>query len=100
MVLVTVFENGWGPDELIAKLGRVLDLNEQRNGLESQLVNILAAAIQAVNGEWAMAGSLVLLACLYRGSNAWAGVFWHNARPSQPRGSRRSFRRQSLGGLQ
>jgi hypothetical protein len=50
-VLVTVFENGWGPDELAAKPGRVLDLNGRRNGLEGQLVDILAAAIQAVNGK-------------------------------------------------
>ena len=30
-------DNGWGKDELAAKLGRVLDLNGQRNGLDSQL---------------------------------------------------------------
>ena len=49
MVLVAVLENGWGEDELTAKLGRALDLNGWRNGLESQLVAILAEAIQAVN---------------------------------------------------
>jgi hypothetical protein len=38
MVLVAVPENGWGEDELAAKLGRVLD-NGRRNGLESQLVD-------------------------------------------------------------
>ena len=48
-VLVTVFENGWGPDELAAKLGHMLDLNGQENGLEGQLVDILAAEIQAVH---------------------------------------------------
>jgi len=51
MALVAIFENGWGPDELAAKLERVLDLNGRRNGLESQLVGILAEAIQAVNGK-------------------------------------------------
>jgi len=45
MALLTVFENEWGPDELAAKLGRVLDLNGPKNGLESQLVSILAAAL-------------------------------------------------------
>ena len=49
MILVTVLENGWSEDELAAKLERVLDLNARRNGLESQLVGILAEAIQAVN---------------------------------------------------
>ena len=34
MILVAVFENGWGPDELAAKLGRGLDLNGRKNGLE------------------------------------------------------------------
>ena len=51
MVLVAVLDNGWGEDELAAKLGRVLDLNGRRNGLERQLVGILAEAIQAVNGK-------------------------------------------------
>jgi hypothetical protein len=51
MILVAVFENGWAPDELAAKLGRVLDLNGRRNGLDSRLVGILAEAIQAVNGK-------------------------------------------------
>jgi hypothetical protein len=51
MILVAVLENGWGEDELAAKLGRVLDLNRRRNGLGSQLVGILAEAIQAVNGK-------------------------------------------------
>lgn len=51
MVLAAVFENGQGPDYLAAKLGRVLDLNGRRNGLESQLVSILAETIQAVNGK-------------------------------------------------
>jgi hypothetical protein len=51
MVLVAVFENRWAPDELAAKLGQVLDLNGRRNGLERQLVSILVAAIQAVNGK-------------------------------------------------
>ena len=50
-VLVAVLENGWGEDELAAKLERVLDMNGWRNGLESQLVGILAEAIQAVNGK-------------------------------------------------
>jgi hypothetical protein len=40
-----VLENGWGKDELAAKLGRVLDLNGRRNGLERQLLGILAEAI-------------------------------------------------------
>jgi hypothetical protein len=51
MVLVAVLENGWGEDELAAKPGRVLDLNGRRDGLESQLVGILAEAIQAVSGK-------------------------------------------------
>jgi hypothetical protein len=34
MVLVAVFENGWGPNELAAKPGRVLDLNGRKNRLE------------------------------------------------------------------
>jgi hypothetical protein len=51
MILVAIFENGWAPDELAAKLGRVLDLNGRRNGLDSRLVGILAEAIQAVNGK-------------------------------------------------
>ena len=50
MVLVAVLENGWDEDEHAAKLGRVLDLNERGNGLERQLVGILAEAIRAVNG--------------------------------------------------
>jgi hypothetical protein len=48
MALVAVFENGWGPDELTAKLGRVLDPHGQRKQLEGQLVSILASVIQAV----------------------------------------------------
>jgi hypothetical protein len=51
MVLVAIFKKGWGPDELAAKLECVLDLNGRRNGLERQLVGILAEAIQAVNGK-------------------------------------------------
>lgn len=70
MVLVTVFENGWGPDELAAKLGRVLDLNGWRNRLESQLVSILAEATQAANGKQAIAGSTRLPASFYRVSCA------------------------------
>jgi hypothetical protein len=50
-VLVAMLENGWGEDELAPKLGRVLDLNRWRLGLESQLVGILAEATQAVNGK-------------------------------------------------
>jgi hypothetical protein len=46
-----VLENGWGEAELSVKLGRVLDLNGRRNGLESRLVDILAGAIQAANRE-------------------------------------------------
>ena len=46
---VAVLENGWGEDELAAKLGRVLDLNGRRSGLETQLVGISAEAIRAVN---------------------------------------------------
>ena len=42
-----MFENGWDEDELAAKLGRVLDLNGRRNGLESQLVGILADILAA-----------------------------------------------------
>jgi hypothetical protein len=39
--------SGWkkSEDELAAKLGRVLDLNERQNGLESRLIGILAEAI-------------------------------------------------------
>jgi hypothetical protein len=51
MVLVAAFENGRSPDELAAKLGRGLDLKGRRNGLERQMVGILAEAIQAVNGK-------------------------------------------------
>jgi plasmid stability protein len=51
MVLVAVFENRRGPDELAAKLGHVLDLNGRRNGLERQLVGILAETIQVVSGK-------------------------------------------------
>jgi hypothetical protein len=52
MVLIAVLENGWGEDELAAKLRRVLDLNGRKNGLESLLVNIQAEAIQAAqNGK-------------------------------------------------
>jgi plasmid stability protein len=52
MVLVAVFENRRGPDELAAKLGRVLDLSGRKSGLESLLVNIQAEAIQAAqNGK-------------------------------------------------
>jgi hypothetical protein len=50
IVLVAVFENGWGPDELAAKLGRVLDLSGRKNRLKREVVDILAEAIQAVNG--------------------------------------------------
>jgi hypothetical protein len=49
MVLVAVLENGWGEDELAAKLGRVLDLNGRRNRLESWVVGILAEVIQVVS---------------------------------------------------
>jgi plasmid stability protein len=51
MALLAVLDNGRDEDELAAKLGHVLDLNRRRNGLESQLVGILAEAIQAVNGK-------------------------------------------------
>jgi hypothetical protein len=51
MVLVAALEKGRGVDDLAAKLERVLDLNGRKDGLESQLVGILAEAIQAVNGK-------------------------------------------------
>ena len=50
MILVAVLENGWGEDELVAKLGRVLDLNGRRNELERRVVCILVGAIRTVNG--------------------------------------------------
>jgi hypothetical protein len=40
-----------GEGELAAKLGRELDLNGRRNGLEKQLVGIPAGALQTVNGK-------------------------------------------------
>jgi len=58
MVLVAVLDNRWGEEELAAKLGRVLDLNGRRNGLERPTVGILAQAIQAVNGKQARVGSI------------------------------------------
>jgi hypothetical protein len=45
MVLVAVPDNRWGEDELAVKLGRVLNLNGRRNGLESQLAGILAETL-------------------------------------------------------
>jgi hypothetical protein len=76
MISVAIFENGWGPDELAAKPGHVLDLNGRKNGLESQLVDILAGVTQDVNGKWAMAGSLGLPAypCPGRGSYSYTAA--------------------------
>ena len=51
MVPVAVLKNGWGEDKFVAKLGRVLDPNGQRNGRESQLVGILAEAIWVLRGS-------------------------------------------------
>ena len=45
MVLVAVPDNRWGEDELAVKLGRVLNLNGRRNGLESQVAGILAETL-------------------------------------------------------
>jgi hypothetical protein len=77
MVLVAVFENGRGPDELAADLERVLDLKGRRNGLESRLVDFRAEAIQAVNGRQGKVSSLVLSAFLYRGGCVWASTLKH-----------------------
>jgi hypothetical protein len=51
MVLIAVLENRWSEDELATRLGQVLDLNGRRNGLERQLVGILAETIQVVSGK-------------------------------------------------
>jgi hypothetical protein len=51
LAVIAVLANEWGEDKLVAELGRAPDLNRRRNGLEGQLVGILAEAIQAISGK-------------------------------------------------
>lgn len=57
MTLAVVLDNPLAEDILADRLGYAIELNGPRNGMKRKVVDILAAAIQAVNGEQAMAGS-------------------------------------------